>query len=446
MSPNRFDATTTSKRSGLRTKCAAQDVDVELVGADPRIALRHRLEALVPVRHRDRDAVRLGRRGHVLRRRVARELEREFQDPVDALAREHRLLEHDLALGALEHPAADRRILALGVLADDDEVDVARLAIRERCRDARHEPARAEVHVLVEAAPELDQRTPQRDVVGHRGRPADGAIEDRVVRTERRRTSPRASSGRASRSNRNPRRTLATRTRCRTCARRLRGRRPLGTVSLPMPSPGMTAMRCAFIERTSTLATSHSTVKLTLDKTCIDHALDDPRRSPDRVDGRDRGTVGGGALERRRRTLVVVTGAALGVWALTANRSATSTSGPSPGPAAISPPAARTPRSVTRCTWRYSSRRPGSPSVTRLRGAGSRSSRWRSSSIARRASRRPASPRFIATTPITRCGQAAHSVHLVAVPAGRAAERRVVGRRPRLIHPADGEAPRCCLQ
>ena len=34
----------------------------------------------------------------------------------------------DLALGALEHAAADRRVLAFGVLAHDHEVDVARLA------------------------------------------------------------------------------------------------------------------------------------------------------------------------------------------------------------------------------------------------------------------------------------------------------------------------------
>ena len=65
----------------------------------------------------------------------ARELEGELHDAVDALAREHRLLEHDLALGALEHAAADRRVLAFGVLAHDDEVDVAGLAVGERRRE-----------------------------------------------------------------------------------------------------------------------------------------------------------------------------------------------------------------------------------------------------------------------------------------------------------------------
>ena len=141
------------------------------------------------------------------RGRRARELERELHDAVDALAAEHRLLEHDLALGAFVHAAADRRVLALGVLAHDDEVDVARLAAGERRRDARHQPARAQVDVLVEAAAELDQRAPQRHVVGHRRRPADGTVVDRLEARRAARTSPPASSGRASRSSRSSSRT-----------------------------------------------------------------------------------------------------------------------------------------------------------------------------------------------------------------------------------------------
>ena len=114
----------------------------------------------------------------------ARELERELEDPVDALAREDRFLEHDLPLGALEHAPAHRRVFAFGVLAHDDEVDVAGTASCERRRNARHQPAGTQVHVLVEAAAELDQRAPQRDVIRNRGRPADGAVEDRVVRQQ----------------------------------------------------------------------------------------------------------------------------------------------------------------------------------------------------------------------------------------------------------------------
>ena len=77
MSPNRLEPTTTSNQSGCSTKCAVRMSmwywSVRIV----RILRRHRAEALVPVRHGDRDAVRLGRRGHVLCRARARQLERE---------------------------------------------------------------------------------------------------------------------------------------------------------------------------------------------------------------------------------------------------------------------------------------------------------------------------------------------------------------------------------
>ena len=96
------------------------------------------------------------------------------------MAREDRLLDHDLALGALVHHAAERRVFALGVLAHDEVVDVARLAARERAGHAIEQAHRAQVDVLVELAPELQQRTPQRDVVGHRRGPADRAEVDRI--------------------------------------------------------------------------------------------------------------------------------------------------------------------------------------------------------------------------------------------------------------------------
>ena len=56
--------------------------------------------------------------------------------------------------------------------------------------------------VLVEMAPELNQRAPERDVVGNGRRPADGAEEDRIVPADLGRSSPRASCGRAWRSSR----------------------------------------------------------------------------------------------------------------------------------------------------------------------------------------------------------------------------------------------------
>ena len=113
--------------------------------------------------------------------RVLRELEGVAHDPVDAAPGEDAGLQDDLLLGALEAAAADRGIFALVVLAHDDEVDVARLRSAKRRPDPRHQPHRADVGVLLEAAADLDQQAPERDMVRHQGREADRAQEDRVV-------------------------------------------------------------------------------------------------------------------------------------------------------------------------------------------------------------------------------------------------------------------------
>ena len=66
MSPNRLEPTTTSNQSGIAHEMRGQDVDVVLVGLDVGIVLLHLGEALVPERHGVDDAVGLGGRGHVL--------------------------------------------------------------------------------------------------------------------------------------------------------------------------------------------------------------------------------------------------------------------------------------------------------------------------------------------------------------------------------------------
>ena len=102
------------------------------------------------------------------------QLEGIAHDALAALLGEHRLLDRRLQLGALVHAPADRGILALVVLAHDEIVDVARLAVGERRLEALEQPHRAQVDVLLEAAADRDQQAPQRHVVGHAG-PADAA-------------------------------------------------------------------------------------------------------------------------------------------------------------------------------------------------------------------------------------------------------------------------------
>src|SRR5712664_1654846 len=110
----------------------------------------------------------------------ARQLEGVLHDPVDAFAREDRLLHHHLALGAFIDAPADVAVLAFGVLADDDVVDVPRLAAGERAGQSLEKAYRPQVDVKIEQAPEVDEQAPDCDVIGHQRRIADGAEIHRI--------------------------------------------------------------------------------------------------------------------------------------------------------------------------------------------------------------------------------------------------------------------------
>ena len=149
------------------------------------VALTHGVGSAVPPRHADRDAVRLGRHGQVPARPAPGQFEGVLQHPVGTEARVDRLLDHDLAIGAGVHDAAQIGVFALGVLAHDEEIDLAGparppLRIDQRAGHAFEQPHRAQVDVLVELAPKLEQRAPQRHVVGHPCRPADRTEKNRV--------------------------------------------------------------------------------------------------------------------------------------------------------------------------------------------------------------------------------------------------------------------------
>ena len=144
--------------------------------------------------------------------------------------------------------AADLGIFALVVLADDQHVDVARLLAGERRGHAVEQADRADIGILLEVAADRHEQRPQRHRVGH-GRPADRAEEDRVVAGDAARGRPPASSGRSGRSGRSSSRTRPSRSskpHFRPAASTTR--MPSGTTSLPIPSPGMTAIRGFAIE------------------------------------------------------------------------------------------------------------------------------------------------------------------------------------------------------
>ena len=112
--------------------------------------------------------------------RLRRQLERVVGDPTDADAGEHRLLDGHLVGEPAVQPAPDLAVLALDVLAYDDQVDLSRPRAAQRALDALEDGDRPQVDVLPERPPDRDQQPPQRHVVGHPG-PADRAEQDRVV-------------------------------------------------------------------------------------------------------------------------------------------------------------------------------------------------------------------------------------------------------------------------
>ena len=94
-----------------------------------------------------------------MRGRVARELEGVAQDPLDAVPREHAGLLGHLVRRAAMDAAADARVLAFGVLAHADHVDVGRAAVRERRGEAGQQPHRPQVDVLIEALAERQDQS-----------------------------------------------------------------------------------------------------------------------------------------------------------------------------------------------------------------------------------------------------------------------------------------------
>jgi hypothetical protein len=113
-----------------------QRVDVELIGVQPGVGLELLGEHLVPEGHRVDDPVGLGGRGQASRARRG-QVAREGDDALHAAAGERRLLDGELLRGPLVQAPADLRVLALVVLADDDEVQVLRLDVAQGRDDPR---------------------------------------------------------------------------------------------------------------------------------------------------------------------------------------------------------------------------------------------------------------------------------------------------------------------
>jgi hypothetical protein len=124
--------------------------------------------------------IALGDDGQLLAWPRLRQPEGEAQDALDADPGHHADVGGGFDRVALVHAAADARILAFGILAHDDPVQVFRRATLQRAVDAGQDAGRTHVGVLVEALADLQAQAPQGDVVGD-VRIAGGTEQDRVL-------------------------------------------------------------------------------------------------------------------------------------------------------------------------------------------------------------------------------------------------------------------------
>src|SRR5215469_10021900 len=90
-------------------------------------------------------------------------------DAIAAAAREHRLLNGHLDVGAAMQPAANLGVFSLIVLAHNTKIDFLRFAVAEGRRNALQQTNGAKVDVLFERTPDGNQQSPQRNMIGHAG-------------------------------------------------------------------------------------------------------------------------------------------------------------------------------------------------------------------------------------------------------------------------------------
>ena len=150
--------------------------------ADVGVALGHGRGDLVPEHVAVARGVRLGRARDEAAP-LAGEREGVLDDPLDAGAREDGGLDADLAWMTLMRAAPDARVLALGVLAHEQHVDIAGRAAGQGARHACQQPHGPHVGPQVEALADRQQQPPERHVIGN-VRPADRAEQHRVERAQ----------------------------------------------------------------------------------------------------------------------------------------------------------------------------------------------------------------------------------------------------------------------
>ena len=180
MSPKRLSVTTTSKRPGSVTKNidAASTWEYATVTSGNSAATSSTIRC-----HRPPACTRtlvLWTRVRCLRGRALRAPEGVPDDALDAVRGVEALLGGDLVRRALAQRSTGADVRALGALAHHDHVDGRRRARRHRAGDARVQPHRAQVDVVVELEAQLEQQ-PTLEHAGRDAGVAHGAEQDGVV-------------------------------------------------------------------------------------------------------------------------------------------------------------------------------------------------------------------------------------------------------------------------
>src|SRR5208283_4123345 len=163
----------------------SENINMILVPAHLGVMLRHQFQPLIPVWHADGDAIRLGGGGQMSLGSALRQIEGEFQDPVNSFSRKDRLLQDQFTFGAFKHLAADIRVLSFCIFTHHIEIYIALLPAGQGTWHPLHQPYRPQVHVLVEIPAKSEQRTPEGDVIRHHIRPPNSTEIDGVIRFER---------------------------------------------------------------------------------------------------------------------------------------------------------------------------------------------------------------------------------------------------------------------
>ena len=185
MSPNRFEATRTSKSCGPPDQIHARGIDEQRLGPDVGIVARDVREHAIPEPHAEPLRVGLGdRRQQAFPLATTRELEREPDDALGAVPREDSRLHGHFVRVPRSAASPPTCAYSPSVFSRTTTKSMSpRIASRERAAHARVEHGRPHARVLIEAAANRQQQAVERDVV-LQPRIADGAEEDRVERPQ----------------------------------------------------------------------------------------------------------------------------------------------------------------------------------------------------------------------------------------------------------------------